>query len=100
MKLELWEIIEDMLNAGAVESTPGVYGITNSNGQLSRLGGPSLACIEEDESYRLYWYKNGMLHNTEGQAIVCSDGNVIREYYLLGSWCTKENWELNRALLA
>lgn len=100
MKLELWEIIEDMLNAGAVESGPRVYSITNSKGQLSRADGPALAYIEEDESYRLYWYKNGMLHNSEGLAVFDSNKAAPLQYYLLGSWCTKENWELKRALFA
>mgnify|MGYP003405266373 CR=1 FL=1 len=94
MKLELWEIIEDMLNAGAVESGPRVYSITNSKGQLSRVGGPALAYIEEDESYRLYWYQNGMLHNPEGQAVFYSDKAAPFQYYLLGNCFTKEDWEL------
>ena len=69
MKLDTWELISSIIEAGGVLED-GAYRVRNSSGQLHRDDGPAI--VHPDG--RQYWYRNGQLHRDDGPAIVYPDG--------------------------
>jgi hypothetical protein len=69
MKLELYGLIESLLEAGG-KFANGKYVVRNGNGELHRDDGP--AAIYPDG--RQYWYRNGDLHREDGPAVIYSNG--------------------------
>jgi hypothetical protein len=78
MKLDLWEAIFSLLDAGGIFQN-GRYEIRNSKGHLHRDGGP--AAIYPDG--RQYWYQNGKFHREDGPALTYPDGR--RYWYWNGA---------------
>ena len=70
MKLEAWEAILSILEAGGTFQN-GRYELTNNNGKLHRHGGPAVVCLDG----RRYWYQNGQRHRDDGPAEVYPDGS-------------------------
>ena len=58
-------------------------------GQISRDDGPALI-INGDS---LWWYRNGLLHNMTGPAVLrMNDGKLEDEYHINGFQVTYEEW--------
>ena len=72
MKLDVWEAILSLLDAGGIFQY-GMYEIRNNHGQLHRDNGP--AVVYPNGSSR--WYLNGELHRDDGPAVVDPDGTRI-----------------------
>ena len=69
MKLDTWEAILSILDAGGIFQYER-YEIRNNHGQLHREDGP--AVIYPNGSY--HWYRNGRRHRDDGPAEVFPDG--------------------------
>jgi len=77
MKLDAWELIASILEAGGAFER-GAYRLCNSSGHLHLDDGP--AAVYPDG--RQIWYRNGNLHREGGPAIVYPDGSQY--WYLNG----------------
>jgi len=73
MKLEVWEDILSLIDAGGTFQN-GRYELTNNNGKIHRDGGPALIYVDG----RRYWYQNGLRHRGDGPALVYPNG---RQYW-------------------
>ena len=71
MKLELYGLIQSLLDAGG-KFENSRYVVRNSNGLPHREDGP--ARIYPDGSQE--WYRNGQLHRDDGPAVICTDGTL------------------------
>ena len=69
MKLDLWQAISDLLDAGG-KFDYGRYQIRNSKGHLHRDDGPAI--IHQDGTQS--WYRNGLPHRDDGPAAIYPDG--------------------------
>jgi hypothetical protein len=69
MKLDTWETISSIIEAGGVYKN-GYYCVRNSRGRLHRDDGP--AAIYPDGTQ--CWYQDGGLHRGDGPAIIYPDG--------------------------
>ena len=69
MKLDTWELIASIVEAGGVFEL-GVYLVRNSSGQLHRDDGPAIVYPDGPQA----WYRNGQLHRDDGPAVVHSNG--------------------------
>ena len=100
MKLDNWEAISSLLQAGGAFQHMR-YEIRNNHGQLHRDDGPAVIYPNgKQEWYRngarhrdngpadihhdgtQYWYRNGLIHRDDGPAITYSDGAQF--WYLNG----------------
>ena len=71
MKLELYGLIEPLLEAGGgFEVDDGRYALRNLKGYFHRDDGP--AVIYPDG--RQQWYRDGMPHREDGPAVIYPDG--------------------------
>jgi len=77
MKLDAWQLITSIIEAGGVFKD-GAYQVRNSSGQLHREDGPAVVYLDGSHS----WYRNGHFHREGGPAIVYTDGSQY--WYLNG----------------
>ena len=85
MKLDLWEAIFDLLDAGG-KFDYGRYILANNNGKLHREDGP--AAIESNGTQ--CWYRDGVLHREDGPAFIYPDGRG--SWYRNGAYQHKVGW--------
>ena len=79
MKLDIWEAISSILEAGG-KFEEDMYVLRNRNGKFHREDGPAI--IHQDGNQ--YWYRNGDLHRDDGPAIIWPDGTST--WYTNGYW--------------
>lgn len=77
MKLDNWEAISSLLQAGGTFQK-GRYELRNNHGLFHRNDGP--AVIYPDGTQ--HWYRNGQFHRDDGPAITYQDGAQF--WYLNG----------------
>ena len=70
MKLDNWEAISSLLDAGG-KYEDGRYVVRNRNGDYHRDDGPALLLPNGEQ----HWYRNGMVHRDDGPAIILPNGN-------------------------
>lgn len=104
MKLDAWQLITSIIEAGGVFKD-GAYRVRNSSGQLHREDGPAVVYPDgshswcrnnqlhrEDGPAAIYpdgsqhWYRNGQLHREDGPAVIYRDG---RQYWYLNGESVK-----------
>ena len=69
MKLDTWELISSIIEAGGVFEA-GAYRLRNSSGQLHRDDGPAAIYTNGGQA----WYRNGQFHRDDGPAVIYPDG--------------------------
>jgi hypothetical protein len=77
MKLDTWEIISSIIEAGGVYKN-GYYCVRNSRGQHHREGGPAVIYPNGSQ----LWCRNGHLHREGGPAVIYPNGSQY--WYLNG----------------
>lgn len=81
MKIEIWEQIQDVIDAGGILTDVGIRYESYTcfkDGKVHREGGPAIAYIDGV----LVWMKEGVLTNDEGPAYISENGE--KSYYLDG----------------
>ena len=82
MKLDLWEAIFSLLDAGGTFQS-GRYEVKNNNGKLHRDDGPALIYLDGMQC----WYQNGHRHRYDGPALTYPDG---RRYWYWNGYLVDE----------
>ena len=72
MKLDLWEALSSIIEAGGVFRN-GIYEIRYRDGLLHREDGPAIACPDGTQE----WYRNGTIHRDGGPALIYQDGTQV-----------------------
>lgn len=69
MKLDAWEAVSSILEAGGTFQNE-MYACRNSNGAYHREDGPAVVYPDGTQ----HWYRNGMFHRDDGPAVILPDG--------------------------
>ena len=68
MKIEIWELIQDALDAGGTIEYDKV--IVRDNGVIHRKDGPAAVDFEGNQ----WWYLNGKCHREDGPSVIFQNG--------------------------
>lgn len=71
MKIEIWELIQDALDAGGTIEYDEV--IVREKGEIHRKDGPAVVDFRGNQ----WWYLNGMRHREDGPSAILQSGRRI-----------------------
>lgn len=86
MKLDTWELISDIIEAGGlfiVIEEDSAWVAYDRLGKIHRAGGPAIIYLDGTQQ----WWRHGRLHRDDGPAIIHPDGS--REWWQDGEPCPK-----------
>lgn len=85
MKIEIWELIQDALDAGGTIEYDEV--IVREKGEIHRKDGPAVVDFNGNQ----WWYLNGERHREGGPSVICQNGR--KAWYRHGKFLSDEENE-------